>query len=74
MSKTLQVRNVPDAVHEALRRRANESGVSLSEYVLREILANATKPSNADIFARLAPLRVDIGVDEILAAIHADRR
>ena len=56
MPKTLQVRNVPDEVHAALRRRADESGVSLSEYVLREILANATKPSNADIFARLAPL------------------
>lgn len=74
MTKTLQVRNVPDEVHEALRRRADEAGVSLSEYVLREILANSTKPSNADIFARLAPLRVDIGVDEILDAIHADRR
>lgn len=74
MPKTLQVRNVPDDVHEALRRRADQSGVSLSEYVLREILANATKPSNADIFARLAPLRVDIGVEEILEAIHADRR
>lgn len=74
MPKTLQVRNVPDDVHDALRRRAEESGVSLSEYVLREILANATKPSNADIFARLAPLRVDIGVEEILEAIHADRR
>ena len=64
---------MPDEVHAALRRRADESGVSLSEYVLREILANATKPSNADIFARLAPLRVDVGVDEILHAIHADR-
>lgn len=74
MPKTLQVRNVPDDVHEALRRRADQSGVSLSEYVLREILANATKPSNADIFARLAPLRVDLGVEEILEAIHADRR
>lgn len=74
MAKTLQVRNVPDEVHAALRRRADESGVSLSEYVLREILANATKPSNADVFARLAPLRVDIGVDEILDAVHADRR
>jgi plasmid stability protein len=72
--KTLQVRNVPDEVHAALRRRADESGVSLSEYVLREILANATKPANADVFSRLAPLRVDIGVDEILDAVHADRR
>lgn len=74
MPKTLQVRNVPDEVHEALRRRANESGVSLSEYVLREILVNATKPSNADIFARLAPLRGDFSTTEILDAIHADRR
>ncbi|HST97914.1 MAG TPA: toxin-antitoxin system HicB family antitoxin, partial [Geodermatophilus sp.] len=37
MSKMLQVRNVPEDVHAELRRRARAAGVSLSDYVLREL-------------------------------------
>ena len=33
----LRVKNLPDDVHEALRRRAAAEGVSLSEYVARAL-------------------------------------
>lgn len=37
MRKTLQVRDVPEPVHRALRQRAARRGKSLSAYVLEEL-------------------------------------
>jgi len=37
MGKTLQVRDVPEPVHRALRQRAARRGKSLSAYVLEEL-------------------------------------
>jgi hypothetical protein len=37
MPKMLQVRNVPDRVHRALRERAARRGMTLSSYVLDEL-------------------------------------
>ena len=33
----LQVKNVPDALHDRLRERAAEEGCSLSDFVLRSV-------------------------------------
>ena len=52
MSKSIQIRNVPEAVHAALRARAGEAGVSLSEYMLREATRVAKRPSNAEVLTR----------------------
>jgi hypothetical protein len=35
MSKMIQIRNVPDALHRTLKARAAENGLSLSDYLLR---------------------------------------
>jgi len=48
----LQVRNVPDDVHETLKRRAAEAGMTLSSYVLRELNQLAERPTMEEIFAR----------------------
>lgn len=37
MSKMIQIRNVPDDVHRVLKVRAAEEGVSLSDYVKRDL-------------------------------------
>jgi plasmid stability protein len=37
MSKMIQLRNVPDALHRALKARAARAGMSLSDYLLAEI-------------------------------------
>ncbi len=37
MSKQIQVRNVPEDVHGILKARALQDGISLSEYVRREL-------------------------------------
>ena len=45
MTKMIQVRNVPDELHRLLKVRAAQQGTSLSEYLLREILEHAARPT-----------------------------
>jgi antitoxin FitA len=37
MSKMIQIRNVPDELHHALKIRAAKAGMSLSGFLLREV-------------------------------------
>jgi antitoxin FitA len=37
MSKMIQVRNVPDAMHRELKMRAAAAGMTLSDYIKREL-------------------------------------
>ena len=73
MSKMLQVRNVPDEVHTELRRRAQAAGVSLSEYVLRELERVAARPPIEEVLARSASRRLDITMADVVATIRAER-
>ena len=73
MSKMLQVRHVPDDVHAELRRRADAAGVSLSDYVLRELERVAARPPMAEVFARSASRRVVLSREDVVAGIRADR-
>jgi plasmid stability protein len=41
----LQVKHLPDDVHDALRARAREEGISLSELVSRVLKREVAKPS-----------------------------
>lgn len=41
----IQVRDVPDDLHRALKARAKSEGVSLSELIRRELPRIAAKPS-----------------------------
>jgi antitoxin FitA len=53
MSKMIQLRNVPDALHRSLKARAAMSGRSLSDYLLAEIKEIAERPSLAELRERL---------------------
>ncbi len=44
MSKVMQIRDVPDDVHEALAQAAQAQGLSLTKYVLRELKHLARRP------------------------------
>ena len=46
MSKMIQVRNVPDALHRGLKARAAMAGMSLSDYLLAEIKEIAERPTD----------------------------
>ncbi len=71
--RMLQVRNVPDDLHATLRARAAESGLSLSEYVLRELQAVAARPSKAEVLARAARRGGRMSFDDAVAAVSAGR-
>ena len=49
MSKMIQLRNVPDALHRVLKARAAMSGMSLSDYLLGEIKEIAERPTLAEL-------------------------
>jgi plasmid stability protein len=45
MSKMIQVRDVPDAVHGTLKARAAREGMSLSDFLKRELERVAERPT-----------------------------
>lgn len=51
---TLQVRNVPDEVSRVLKERAAREGRSLSEYTLRLLEREASRPTRGELLERLA--------------------
>ena len=53
MSKMIQLRNVPDALHRSLKARAAMAGMSLSDYLLVEIREIAERPTLAELRDRL---------------------
>jgi hypothetical protein len=74
MTRTIQVRDVPDAVHDELTRQAAAEGLSLSRFVARELDRVARRSRNAEILrgAALRPGdRIEAG--EIVAALREER-
>ena len=53
MSKMVQIRNVPDALHRKLKSRAADSGQTLSDYLLAEIGRLAARPTREEMLAKL---------------------
>jgi plasmid stability protein len=53
MSKMVQIRNVPDALHRKLKARAAMSGQTLSDYLLTAIDRLAARPTREEMLARL---------------------
>jgi antitoxin FitA len=51
--KMLQVRNIPDDLHRALKERAAREGTTMSDLVLRELPRLAHKPSPEQVIARI---------------------
>ena len=45
MSKMIQVRNVPEPVHSTLKARAAREGMSLSDFIKRELERAAERPT-----------------------------
>ena len=73
MGKTVQIRKVPDRVHRTLRTRAAAAGVSLSDYLLAEIVRLADRPAIADVLARADARHGGASRADIVEAIRAGR-
>ena len=54
MTRMIQVRNVPDALHRGLKARAAMAGMSLSDYLLAELKEIAARPTLAEMRERLS--------------------
>lgn len=69
----IQVRNVPDELHRALKVRAAENGMTLSDYLLVELEGIAGKPTLAELVERIKQQpELDIG-DEAVRIIREAR-
>ena len=49
----IQIRNVPDDLHRTLKARAASEGMSLSDYLLRELRQLADQPTLSEFLERL---------------------
>jgi antitoxin FitA len=50
---TIQIRNVPEKAHRALKARAALEGRSLSEFALEELLRSLERPTRREFLERL---------------------
>ncbi len=54
MSSTMvQIRNVPSAFHRRLKARAAMEGMSMSDYILREVGKALDRPTRLEVIERL---------------------
>ena len=53
MAKMIQIRHVPDDLHRKLKARAALEGLSVSDFLLREMRGIAERPTVAELQARL---------------------
>jgi antitoxin FitA len=76
MSVMVQIRNVPSDLHRRLKARAAMEGMSLSEYLLREVRNAAERPTLEEMKRRLEelpPVRLRISPAAIIRE-ERDRR
>lgn len=69
----IQIRNVPDDVHRELRARAAAAGVSLSDYLLDEIVRVAERPPVADVLRRANSRTTGVPGATIVEAVRSGR-
>jgi antitoxin FitA len=73
MSRSIQIRRVPDALHRKLKARAAKAGMSLSGYLRNEIRLIAERPTMEEMRGRLHQ-REPVQLKESAAdAVRAER-
>jgi len=50
----IQIRNVPEEIHRRLKSRAAMEGMSMSDYILRELERLADRPTIRELAERIA--------------------
>jgi len=76
MSRMIQIRHVPDALHRRLKARAAGAGMTLSDYLRHECERIADQLTPAEIRARLdalGPAKVRESVVDIVRAERDSR-
>jgi antitoxin FitA len=73
MSKMIQLRNVPDALHRQLKARAALAGMALSDFLIREVRKIAEYPTPEEMRERLAQREPYRGKVSPTDAVRAER-
>ena len=74
MSKMIQIRGVSDETHRTLKLRAVAAGMSLSDYIKRDLEEAALRPSLEEIDARVtARGRSRLRTETVLSALDEVR-
>jgi hypothetical protein len=76
MGKMVQIRNMPDKLHRTLKSRAAQAGMSLSEYLLRELKKVGDKPSVEELLERIRsrpPIEPGVSSAEIIREGREER-
>jgi len=73
MATMIQIRNVPEDVHRTLKVRAAQAGMSLSEFLLREVIQVAQRPTVEEVLRRIEKRGpAQVSVDSAIA-VRAER-
>jgi hypothetical protein len=71
---SIQVKDVPDAVHATLRKRAASAGMSLQEYLLARLIEEASTPTLEEVLERAGQRAGGrLTSREAVRAVRADR-
>jgi plasmid stability protein len=70
MGTLVQIRDVPDDVHAVLKSRAALSGVSLSEYLRTVLQRAASRPTPAELSARIRTRGIALGLEPSEVAVR----
>ncbi len=73
MPKMIQLRHVPDELHRKLKARAALDGLTLSDYLLREVRKVAEQPTPAELQGRIARRSVVLTRESAASAVRAER-
>ena len=73
MPTMLQIRNLPDALHRALKVRAAEEGVSMSDWVTSRIAEALERPSHRTLMERIAARPSSDYEVDVVELIREDR-
>lgn len=73
MSKMIQLRNVPDDLHRSLKMRAASAPMSLSDYLLKEIRAVASRPTISEVVERIRRRDAVKSRIDSVASVRAER-
>jgi plasmid stability protein len=73
MSKMIQIRNVPDALHRRLRARAALAGMTLSDYLRQELERSAEQLPVSELRERLSATPPAIVRETAADAVRSER-
>ena len=73
MPKTVQIRDVDDETYASLTRKAAEVGLTVPEFLRRQISIVAARPSMREWLERTRRRHSDVTTEQVLAALDESR-